>query len=109
MLLPFQVEDDLVEPLASFIVVRILFDAPARSDTLDLLGNILEDWLRANCATAPSRAVSPTGEVIHVGDQTVEFHIYAAQGLPDMILPSMLKDLATLSRAKQQIARVEMD
>ena len=43
--LPFAVEDDLVEPLAVFIVIHVHFIAPVSLAALEALRRALDEWL----------------------------------------------------------------
>ncbi|MEX8519909.1 MAG: hypothetical protein AB3X44_15470 [Leptothrix sp. (in: b-proteobacteria)] len=109
-MLPFIVEDDLVEPLPASMVIRIICDRAVELDTLDALTNILKEWLGANVAIADQLgAEAPEGEAVQVGEQSVEFQIFGAQGHPDNILEGMLQGLAQICNTRQKIVLVEMD
>ena len=109
--LPFAVEDDLVEPLAVFIVIHVHFIAPVSLAALEALRRALDEWLaitRRASGRAGDAGDEPTGEMVQVGPQSVELQIHGAQGSPDVALPPLLRRLADLART-EPILRVEMD
>ena len=108
--LPFDVHDELVEPLPSFMVVCVIFDRPVEPGTMDGLTRVLDEWLATNAAVAQAMGeLGPEAEALQTGDQTVEFQIQGAQGYPDATLAPMLEGLARISRSGQRIVQVEMD
>lgn len=107
--LPFELDDDLAEPLASFIVVRLLFGVSLQESTAQELSTLLNCWLRGLRSSALVGDADPIGEAVQTGDQTLEFLIYGLEGDPDTVIAPLLQDLASVSLRQQRITRIEMD
>ena len=107
--LPFELDDDLAEPLASFIVVRLIFEASLQESTVQELSVVLDRWLHSQRSQALSGEADPTGEAVQMGDQTLEFQVYGLEGNPDMVIAPLLQDLSSISWKQQRISRIEMD
>lgn len=106
--LPFELQDELVEPFADLIVLHVHFASAVSAAALRALQQVLDEWLAQQRRVSGATADQPTGEVVQVGTHSVELHIEQAQGDPDAAMPSLLRRLGEVARS-DPILRVEMD